>query len=293
MNIDKNIELLYERFLHTAQYILWSEEAAKSVTRKAIKVVREKHKKIPPEKSLLKWAQSILDDEIEVYFQELLKEIKANSKSAETELFKILSERFLYLVNNKISRDTVYIGKENAEDIVQNAIKTVYEKCKISPPKSKFIQWAQQILKNKYWECRKKIIRNEITTESISQEEYEPIYTKKIGDIIKKRRSEKPMDQESPSLKYSNSLGREPFEEDPYDWQPIVLLECKDLKKRLLSLVKKMSERCRRVFKILFSGGDSKALYKEFPELTEAQVHVVTSRCRSQLKAKAIEGGIL
>ncbi|MFQ5769328.1 MAG: hypothetical protein ACE5HX_02245 [bacterium] len=290
---NKIFEKLHERFLHLAQYILCNREAAKIVATKALKVVREKYKEIPPEEKFLIWAQTVLDNEIENYFQERLEKIKANSKTAETELFKILQKRFLFLVKNKINRDNVDLDPEDAEDIVQYALKTVYEKCKTSKPKGKFIQSAQQISSNKYLECRKKILRNKKRMERLTKEEYEPVYTQKIADFIKKKSSEKPMAQELTPLQKSNSLDRKPFEDDPFDWQPVLLTECSDLKKHLLSLVKKMSERCKKVFEVLFSGGDVESIHKKFPDLTRQQIYVVISKCRSQLKAKAMEKGIL
>ena len=86
---------------------------------------------------------------------------------------------------------------------------------------------------------------------------------------------------------------RDRFESDPYDWSPTVLAENKDLKNCLLSLTKKMDERCKKVFEVLFSEGDIGFVYKQFPGLTRERIDVIVSRCRKKLKNEAIRGSIL
>ena len=294
MKKNEKIKLLHERFLQLARYVLCVDEAAKKVAENAIKVIEKNYEKISADKSFIKESKIILDDEIENYFQAILEKIKSNSKGAEEVLYQILQKRFMLIVNNKIQRDSVDFQIEDIEDIVQIALGTVYKKCKESQPKGKFIQWAQEILRYKYLESRRIFFKNKKRVESLSQEEYEPVYTKKIGDFIKKKRSsEKPTEQKLTPLEMSSSSERKPFEEDPFDWQPLLLVECKNLKKHLLSIVKKMGDRCKKVFDVLFSGGDVTAIHEKFPDLSKQQIYVIISRCRSQLKAKALERGIL
>jgi len=283
---EKN-KLLYDRFLHLARYILCVDEAAKIVAENAIKVIEKNYEKISADKSFIKESKIILDNEIENYFQAILEKIKSNSKGAEEVLYQILQKRFM-------SIDSLDMQPEDVEDVVQIALGTVLKKCKESKPKGTFIQWAQKILKHKYLDKKRIIIKNSNRSATLSQEKFEPVYTKKIGDFIKKKRSsEKPAERESTHPDMPDFSERKPFEEDPFDWQPLLLVECKNLKKHLLSIVKKMGERCKKVFDVLFAGGDVKAIHEKFPDLPKERVYVIVSRCRNQLKTIALERGIL
>lgn len=288
-------ENLNARFLHLAQNILCNREAAIKVAHKALDKVRNRYKELPPQKSFIQWTQKVLDNEIEYYFQELIKEIKADSAKSEIKLFNILDKRFMYLTNKKIFFDKENLSTEDAKDIIQNALFTVAEKCRTSKPKGTFIQWAQTILKYKYLEYRRDVKRRK-PDKSLSEEEYERVYTETMSDVITKGRGEKeikPEELESLKINIPDQSDMDPFLNDPNSFSPTIIPEYKDLKRHLLKIVKKMGERCKRVFKVLFSQGDRKFMYQEFPELTGPQIDVIVSRCRKQLKDKALKEGIL
>lgn len=289
MIIDENINLLYERFLHLAQHILCNDEVAKEVTNNALKEVREKSKT----EFSISLAQKILDDEIENFFQKLLKEIKIDSEKAKKMLFSILDKRFSYLVRKKIINDSIAMTIEDANDIVQNALMTVHKKCRSAKPKGTFIQWAQTVLSNKYKEYRRTFNRNKSRTESLSQEDYEPIYTKRMSDVVSQRKSEKQVALKETEQSSTNLFKKDPFENDPYDWSPSILIESKDIKNNLLRIVRKMEEPCKSVFKVLFSEGNVQAVHRHFPDLTRKQIDVIICRCRQKLKAEALKWSIL
>ena len=299
--MENNIfELLHARLLHLAQNILCDQEAARSVTLRAIErfqaQFKENEQETVAQKQFVQWTQAVLDEEIENYFQELIQNIKADSNKAEEKLVNILYRRFLCLANHKMKMDREIIDRNDTDDIVQNALQTVFLKCRRSKPKGTFIQWAQTVLNNKYRERRRINIERKNRFKSISQEEYEPIYQKRLVDVMRRRKSEKETSliKERPLPKAKiNQIAEDPLENDPYHLHPVLLVECIDLKKRLLSLVKKMGEQCKRVFEVLFSQGDAKMLYERFPHLSREQMYVVLSRCRSQLKKEAQKWGIL
>jgi len=287
-------ENLYARFLNLAQKILCNREAAIEVAQKALDTARDRYKKLPPAQSFIQWTQQVLDDEIECYFQELIKEIKDCSEKGEVKLFNILNKRFLCLTMNKINNDAI-LSTEDAKDIVQNALLTVAEKCRTSKPKGTFIQWAQTILNYKYLEYRRYAKRRK-PDKSLSEEEYDKAYTETMSAVMKKGRGEKemiPEETESLQIDTEDESSLDPFVNDPNDVPISIILEYKDLKQHLLSVVKKMGERCKRVFQVLFSQGDRKFMYKEFPELTAPQIDVIVSRCRKQLKDLAMKEGIV
>lgn len=289
MIIDENINLLRERFLHLAQHILCNEEAAREVANNALNEVREKAKT----EFSISWAQKILDDEIENFFQKFLEEIKADSEKAKRMLFSILDKRFSSLVRKKIINDSIEMTIEDANDIVQNALMTVHKKCRSAKPKGTFIQWAQTILANKYKEYRRAFKIKKTRTESLSQQDYEPIYTKKMSSVVSQRKSEKQVVSKEAEQSSNNLLKKDPFVDDPYDWSPSILIESKDLKTSLLRIVKQMEEPCKSVFKVLFSEGDIQAVHRQFSDLTRKQIDVMICRCRQKLKAEALKWSIL
>lgn len=297
---DNIFKLLHARFSHLAQNILCDEASAGTVTKRALERIQaqfhEKRKETTAQKSFIQWTQEILDIEIEHFFQELIQEIQKDSKQAENKLMTILHKRFLYLAHRKRNMEKELIHVDDVEEIVQNALQTVYQKSRRIETKGTFIQWAQTVLNNKYRERRRMNIMNKNRFKSLSQEEYEPVYEKRLSDMIPKRKSEKEADPKKarPIPEYAtNRNGPDPFDDDPYHWPPVLLVESADLKKRLLTLVRNMGERCKRVFESLFSEGDTKFMFEKFPQMNPEQIYTMVSRCRSQLKAEAMKLGIL
>jgi len=185
------------------------------------------------------------------------------------------------------------MSEEDAKDIVQNALIIVYQKCRSAKPRGTFVQWAQTVLSNKYKEYRRAFKRNKSRTESLSEEDYEPMYTKRISDLVSKRKSEKQVKLKDVAYSSHQSHKKDPFEDGPYDWPPSILVECKDLKNLLLKTVKNMKEPCKSVFMALFSEGDVQAVHRQFPDLTRKQIDVIICRCRKKLKAVAFKERIL
>lgn len=287
---EKN-QLLYERFLQLIQKILLNAGAAKEVALTIMKTVDSKY----TIDQAIEQASDIMDYHIENYLKNLITEVKMNSKIAEQKLFTILNRRFSCSVFNKIAKDNIKMSQQDAVDIVQNALMTVLLKCRsVKPIKAKgtMIQWTQAILKNKFGDYRRSLKRKLKRLDSLSVQDYEPIYLIKLSDVASKRKQEKGVNPQHVELSNNNPSDDDPFEIDPYSWQP-GNFETKDQKKRLLKLVKKMDDRCKKVFTALFSKADVQAVHKQFPELTRKQIDVIISRCRSKLKTAAIKGRIL
>ncbi|MFO7891278.1 MAG: hypothetical protein R6V04_13180 [bacterium] len=266
------------------------------VLSRAMNKIKENKFSFDSNDGLINWAQKILDEEIDQYFLALVEGIKQNSEKCEKELFDILYRRFSNLMQRKMYRDRNYIQKADGEDIVQNALKIVFEKCKYSEPKGSFIQWAQTILNNKYKEYRRKMSRERKQIKSLSAEEYEPIYKKRLSDVIRKRNvSLKTENSENKGKKTAMNFNSEEniFNDAVYRWHPVELSECEDLKNHLLKIVQGMGERCKKVFSLLFSTGDIKVIHEAFPDLSRSRIDVIISRCRKRLKQEAIKRRII
>jgi len=290
------LKIFHERFLHLAQEILCEAESAEIVTERVVNKIKQKKISFKEEDFLINWVQEILDEEIDNYFGELVQGIKHNSKECENKLFEILNNRFYYLIQKKIYRDRYHIKSEDGQDIVQNALKIVFEKCSSSKPKGTFIQWAQTILNNKYKEYRRKITREQSRVKSLDDEDYEPIYEKRISDVVKKRPvSDDAGDSEDKkrSLKVEFDPKENIFNDAVYRWLPNELSECEDLKNHLLEIVESMGERCKKVFSLLFSTGDIKEIHEAFPDLSRSRIDVIIYRCRQRLKQEAKKRRIL
>jgi len=293
---NDNLKILYERFLHLVQEILCERESVEIVAKKAVDKIKQQAIVFKENELLIKWSQEILDEEIDEYFSELIQGIKQNSKECEKKLFEILNKRFSHLIQKKIYRDRDHIKPEDGQDIIQNALKIVFEKCRSSKPKGTFIQWAQTILNNKYREYRRRVTREHSRIKSLDNEEYEPIYDKRISDVMKKRRISAKLDNsenKKRNLKVDLDVGKNIFNDAVYRWHPIELSECEDLKKHLLEIVEGMGERCKKVFSLLFSTGDIKVIHEAFPDLSRSRIDVIISRCRKRLKQEAIKRRIL
>lgn len=68
----------------------------------------------------------------------------AGDKSAETELFRLLTDRFEYFAHRR-----VWI-KEDAEEMVQNALATVLSEYRTIEITTSFAAWAHKVLENKF-----------------------------------------------------------------------------------------------------------------------------------------------
>lgn len=297
---------LSARFLSLAQDILCDHEAAVAVATKALESAHNEYGKLSSDENLIKWTQRVLDNEIENYFQQkafdgeienyfqkLVAEIKSGSKKSEGEFFTALNRRFLRLASQRIVGEKENMTTKDVDDIVQNALLTVFKKYRTAQPRGTFIQWAQTILKNKYREYRRKYIKWGRLTGSPITDKDESTYTKTISDVIVKGRKAKEVNEKEikPSQrKATDQPENNPIEDgrDPMQW---VIVD--DLKTKLLAIVEKMGERCKRVFKVLFSEGDQKFMYEEFPDKTKDQINIIVSRCRKRLKELAQKEGVL
>ncbi len=75
---------------------------------------------------------------------DLYKRAAVGDKSAETELFKSLIDRFQYFAHRRIW------NKEEAEEIVQNALATVLSEYRATEITISFSAWAHKVLENKF-----------------------------------------------------------------------------------------------------------------------------------------------
>lgn len=73
---------------------------------------------------------------------EIIERAKKGDKSAEQELFQLLRVRFAFLAKRRLGRD-------EAEDVAQDACVTVLQKYKLSAHPGNFEAWAYKILRNK------------------------------------------------------------------------------------------------------------------------------------------------
>lgn len=290
---NHDLEKLSERFLHLIQEILCMRKSSEIVLNRAMNKIQENSYSFGSSEALITWAQKRLDEEIDQYFSELIEGIKQNSKNCEKELFQILQRRFSFLIQKKMYRDRYFIQRADGEDIVQNALKIVFEKCKVSESKGTFIQWAQTILNNKYKEYRRKLFKERKQIKSLSAEEYEPIYKKRLGDVIRKRSVSLKTENHKHKTESDSNSDDNIFNDAIYRWHPVELSECEDLKNHLLEIVSGMGERCKKVFSLLFSTGDIKAIHEAFPDLSRNRIDVIISRCRKRLKQEAIKRRIL
>jgi len=304
---EEFFQKLSARFLHLAQDILCDREAAVEIANMALERVRGEFKNPASLEQLSKstskefilWTQKVLDNEIENYFQKLVAEIKSGSKKSEGQLFTALNRRFLRLASKRIVGEKENMTAKDVDDIVQNALLTVSQKYRAAQPRGTFIQWAQTILRNKYREYRRKYKKWGWLTGSSIAEKDESTYTKTISDVIIKGRKAKEDNEKEikPSQrKAADQPENSPVEDvrDPLEW-----LIGDDLKTKLLAIVKRMGEQCKRVFQVLFLWGerDRKFIYEklrdEFPDETSDNIYVIVSRCRKRLKEEAQKGGIL
>lgn len=75
---------------------------------------------------------------------ELYKQARAGDKSAENELFNKLTDRFRVFAHRKVW------DKEEAEEIVQNALATVVSEFRRVEITTSFAAWAHKVLDNKF-----------------------------------------------------------------------------------------------------------------------------------------------
>lgn len=293
---NRDYKLLYERFLHLAQKILCDADSAKIVAEKALEKIKTDCSLDEPKETFINWSQRLLDESVEKYFDDLIGSFRNNCREAEKKLFKILNKRFSYLIQHKVYMDKNYINSDDGQDVVQNALKIVFEKCKTSKPKGTFIQWAQTILNNKYRELRRSRRKSSYRIRSLSNEDYEPVYTKRISDVMSTRSSTKeirPGQVEQMDKEISEGRDQNVFNDDPYRWQPVQLSECEDLKKNLLKIIRNMGDRCKKVFEILFSKADVRSIHEAFPDLSRSRIDVMIFRCRKRLKEQALKRRVL
>ena len=292
---EELIQLFNERFLHLAQNIVCNDEAARIIAKNASEAIRQRLDEMKSQDSLIQWTQDILDAEIEKYFQGLLHEIKDGSGAVRNKLMKMLNERFSKIIKNKIMYDEG-MTLEDAKDIVQNALKTVSERYRDANPRGTFIQWAQMVLKNKYLEYRRSHFKHRKRSQSLLNEKYEPVYKKRMSDVLQRKRTVKEVtteEVETLGIQVSDAAKQNALECDPYEWDPAVLVDYMDLKCNLLSIIKDMGKRCRRVFKVLFSEGHVKFVHQAFPNMTRNQIDVIISRCRKKLRLELKKLGII
>jgi DNA-directed RNA polymerase specialized sigma24 family protein len=286
---------LYERFFHLAQNILRDDGAAKLVAKNALKVFKYQYENALTQDALVHFIHDILDEEIDHYFQELLGDIRKGSEKAENILMNIMNKRFIRITQKRVQYDEC-LNDDDAKDIVQNALKTVSEKCRDAEPRGTFIQWAQTVLKNKYMEYRKARYRDGQRIHGLSDDGYESGNLKKMNGVLYRKRSVKEVslsEIETHEYKSSDSADNDVIECDPYRWGPIVWVEYTDLKNSLLSLMEKMDKRCRKVFEVLLTERHVKFVNRAFPNMTRNQIDVIISRCRKKLKKKVQTLGVL
>ena len=286
---------LYERFLHLAQNILCDRRASQQVSHDAIESLQNQFAELPPDGNIFQHVQSVLDCEIDNFFKKLIQNIECDPGS-EKLLFTILNKRFKMITCKKIAFDQV-LKLEDADDIVQNALFTVFKKCKTAKPKETFLQWAQTILNYKYKECRRKANKQAARIDSISDIKSDAIYAKLLSHYVKKARAVKEADIKETKLlqhKPDHQPEQDPFENDPFSWSPILFTEASDLKTNLLTIVRKMGNRCKKVLKILFDGGDRRTIQERHPDLGSiANIDVILTRCRKKLKEQALKERVL
>jgi|GEM_PF-1065468 len=263
---DELFRLLCERFSRLSQYIFWEGNVTKEVVAAAMQNVRDRFAEWSRSRSKLdakdndkrhdepfaKWTQRILDEEIERYFNKIVAEIKAGSRSAEAKLFTILDKRSTYLIKGLFLRYGVVVNEDDAEDIKQKALITISRKYLTATPHGTFIQWAQQILNYKFLDYLRVHIKNANRTADLAVVENEP-------------------DQQ---------------------WLQIASIGKDELKKILLPLVARLKPECKRIFEFLLSGRDPKSIYGLFPNLRRGTIYSRVFRCRKELKQKLTEEGI-
>jgi len=113
-------------------------------------------------------------------------------KNAESDLFRRLLVRFTYLAKRRI-------GREDAEDLAQDACTTVLEKLTDNIRAEEFSSWALGILRNKIGNfLRRKARRGELTIDSFEIDFFTPLYEpinplleRQIVDCLKKMRIDK------------------------------------------------------------------------------------------------------
>ena len=291
---------LYDRFLNTAQEILCNRNAASLVAEKAIKRFKDKYHnrkgKSPQGKLMPQWAIEVLDSEINNYFLEILDQVRKQDKRAENIFLTIIERRYQKNMVSKIASDIIHWDKCDVEDIVQEARSITFNKCLEVRFEGLFIQWAQTILNNKYRERRRQKVRQIIREKHIDDETFEKKYSKRLSDMVSKKRTPEvdPDEAEEMIGTLPKQSPADPFEGDAHYFKPDIIVEGNDLKEQLLNLVKRIKRKaCQKVFAVLFSDGDRKFMYKQFPNRTNQQIDLLVSQCRKQLRLEALKAGII
>ena len=291
---------IHDRFLKSAQEILCDGEAAVIAADNAVQrfgeVYHNRRGKPPRTHTLLQWAQEILDLEIDAYFHGMVDQIQKQEKKIERKFLNMSETKLKRNIQTKINYDFVHWDKSDIEDVVSEAVHIVSNKCMETEFKGLFIQWAQTILNNKYRERRRQKIRKMLRERKIEDESYERKYDQRISDVIEKRRKTEVDPEEACERRedYPCDDSVDPFEGDVHYFEPDTLVEGMDLKEQLLGLVKRIKRKaCAQVFHVLFSEGDRKFMAEQFPNRTKAQIDLLVSQCRRQLKQEALKAGIL
>jgi len=102
--------------------------------------------------------------------QHLVTRALQGDKKAESDLFRRLLVRFTYLAK-------IRIGREDAEDLAQDACATVLEKFSDNIRAEEFASWALGILRNKIGNfLRRKARRGELTVDAFEIDFFTPLY---------------------------------------------------------------------------------------------------------------------
>lgn len=150
-------EDLRVRFCELVQTILWDREIAKEISDKAIdrasaefydyaemyiKDFTAKRNNV----SFNDWSRKYINLEINSHFVKIISLARANKKS-ETDLLDKLQKHLRYIM--KYDHRYRNISDDDAQDIVAEALITIYQKYAAAEPQGTFIQWVRKILRNK------------------------------------------------------------------------------------------------------------------------------------------------
>lgn len=119
--------------------------------------------------------------------QQLVSRAISGDKKAESDLFRRLRVRFTYLAK-------IRIGREDAEDIAQDACATVLEKYAENVRAEEFSSWALGILRNKIGNyLQRKARRGELSIDSLEIDYFttfqnisDPMLERQIVDCLKR-----------------------------------------------------------------------------------------------------------
>jgi DNA-directed RNA polymerase specialized sigma24 family protein len=278
---ERFYQSLYERFMSLAKKLLCDVSDVEVTVQNVLTTIQELTDVLPPEQPKIQWAMMVFDNHI---VPTLFQEARSGSQEAENRLFTIIRKRLFDSAEKRVWH------VQDREDVIQDALATIYRKYKKLPLNTPLLKWSWGVLYKKIGNYIQKVTRQKAQETKLPKEQMEQLFIRYVDHYIQSRRKGKNHSKrKEPAFKEIP----EAHEVDIYQWGPIINTECNNLKNKLYTLVQNMAKECKQIFRILFSGGNRKDIIEAFPDFSIPQIDVWIHRCRKRLKNAAKKGDIL